>query len=112
MAPIFFTLAQLTEVSADESLNYLTEDPVGRIVGGAIAIVIIALLLVIFFKTFRWAAARWKMLTGIAILLGLGYLGAMYLFDMGPIGWLIGGAVGLGLFLGFALFMTQGGSRR
>lgn len=107
-------LAQTQQVnqSVQQSLDWLTQDPTGRLVGIAIGAVITAIVLLIFFRMFKWAAARWKTFTALAIVLGGAVYGTTYLLDMGLFGLLILGALGMGLFFGLALFLTQGGSRR
>ena len=98
--------------ATDEATRWLTEDPTGQVVGVAGVVVVTAIALFVFFRSFRWAAARWKTFVGLAAALALGYLGVVYVLNLGPIGWLVAGVVALSMFLGFALFSTQSGSRR
>ena len=107
-------LAQSQDVneSVEQGINWLTQDPTGRIVGIAIGAVVLVFVLLIFFKMFKWAAARWKMFTGVAILIAGVVYGLTYVMQMGIAGFVIMAAIGFGAFLGFALYATQGGMRR
>lgn len=107
-------LAQIEDVNqaAQEGIDWLTQDPTGRIVGVAAGVVVVGVALFVFFKMFKWAAARWKMLTAVAIAIAAAVYGVTFLLDMGLTGFLILGGLGFGAFFGFALFATQGGSRR
>ena len=107
-------LAQSQDVneSVEQGINWLTQDPTGRIVGIAIGAVVLVFVLLIFFKMFKWAAARWKMLTGVAILIAAGVYGLAFVAQMGVMGFAVLAVVGFGMFLGFALYATQGGMRR
>ena len=91
--------------------QWVTEDPTGRAIGLGVGVVAALILLLILLKTMKWAAARWKMLFGIAVLLGAAFYGAMMVLEMGPVAWVVGGFIVLGGFMGFALFLTQGGTK-
>lgn len=108
------TFAQVDQVnrSVQDGVDYLTQDPTGRWIGVAVGVVVLAVVLLVFFKMFKWAAARWKMLTGVAILLAAAVYGVTFLMDMGVTGLVTLGVIAFGMFFGFALFATQGGSRR
>jgi len=105
-------LERQTREAVNQAGNWLTQDPIGRWVGIAIVGLVTAVALVVFFKSFRWAAARWKTFVALAIALAAAYLGAIYVFNLGPTGWIVGGFVAFALFIGAALAATQGGGRR
>ncbi len=98
--------------ATEEATRWLTENPLGQLVGVAVVAAVTVVALLVLFRTSRWAAARWKAFAAVAVALAAGYVGVVYLMDLGPTGWLVAGFVAFSLFLGFALFSTRGGSRR
>ena len=92
-----------------ELWEWVSTDPVGRAVGLAVATLVGLFVLIQLLRTLRWAAARWKELAGIAILLAALFYGAMVVLQLGPVAWAVSGAVALGMFFGIALFLTQSG---
>ena len=98
--------------AVEGALEYLTRDPTGRWVGGALVVLLAVLALLGFFGVCRWAIPRWRRFVAAAAVLVGGYFAVVYILNLGPTGWLVAGFVAFSLFLGFALFSTRGGSRR
>ena len=92
-------------------VDWFTQDTVGRGVALGVGVVLALILLFILLKSMKWAAARWKMLFGVAVALGALYYVGMMVIAAGPMWWIVGGFIVLGGFFGIALFMTQGGTR-
>lgn len=89
-------------------VDWVLKDPAGQKVGLLIAVVVGLVLLIIIFKTMRWAAARANVFIGLSILAAGLYYGSILIFNLGPVGWAVAGIVIFGMFLGAALFLTQG----
>lgn len=99
-------MRQLTNI-----VDWATQDPIGRMVALGVGVVVALLAILVLLRSMKWAAARWKMLFGVAVALAVLFYAGMSILQMGPTAWIITGFVLLGGFFGFALFMTQGGTR-
>lgn len=89
------------------SPTWFTQDPLGQKValGGAVVVGLIVLYFVL--RSMRWAAARWKTFLGLAAVIALLYYAAVFVFGLGPMGWIIAGMVAFGAFMGIALMLTH-----
>jgi hypothetical protein len=88
-------------------LQWLTKDPTGRIVGIAAVSVLGVIALVVLFRTTRWAFARKKAFIGGALAVALLYYAAVYVLNLGPLGWGVGLLIAFACFVAFALYMTR-----
>ena len=102
-APPLLVLAQTL------SREWFTTDPVGQKVGLGVVVVVALIVLYFVLRSMRWAAARWKSMLGLAVVLALVYYGVVFVFNLGFIGWIVAGMVAFGAFLGIALMMTHTG---
>ena len=102
-APPLLALAQTL------SREWFTTDPVGQKVGLGIVVVVGLVVLYFVLRSMRWAAARWKSMLGLAVVIALLYYGAVFVFSLSFLGLIIAGMIAFGAFLGIALMMTHTG---
>jgi hypothetical protein len=87
--------------------EWLSEDSTGRLVGIGLLAVVGIIALVILYKSTKWAAARSGLFIGLAAAAAVLYFGSIWLFNLGPLGWVVAGAIAFFMLLGAALFMTH-----
>lgn len=95
-------------VAQSFSREWFMEDPMGQKVGIVIAGVVALVGLYFIINAMKFAVAYRKeiMISGIVICAGMWAVNS--LTDMGPVGILIMGFVGMGAVFGFALLKTKG----
>lgn len=98
----------LAELVPQTYVDWVLKDPAGQKVGLLIAVVAGLAVLIVAVKMMSWAAARANVFIGLAILAAGLYYGSILIFNLGPVGWAVAGLVIFGMFLGAALFLTQG----
>lgn len=87
--------------------QWFIEDPTGRMIAGAVVVVIAMIVLVIVVRSLKWAAARkGQIIWGAVIVAGL-YWGAVTIIGGGLMVWIIAGLLAFALLLFFALFLTH-----
>jgi hypothetical protein len=94
-------------LAENDWVNWLTEDPTGRIVALCVLTAVALVVLYFVLRSVRWLAARWKPLFGAAVAIALVYVGAMWMLELGPMAWIVAGVIGLGGLFGIALFLTH-----
>lgn len=97
-------------VSQSLSPQWFMNDPTGRMVGIAIAVLVGLVALYYVLGIMKWASGRIKELMLGAAVIGAGVWASQFV-HLSLTGWIVVAFVAFCMFVGWALFLTHGGSR-
>lgn len=93
---------------ADAPWQWFLDDPLGRMIGIGLAVVISLVILYQLLKVMSWAANHRRQLFIGAVVIGAVVWGVQFI-QPSTTTWVIIGMVAFGGFFGYALYLTQGG---